>query len=221
MEIDNSGEQTTGQRAYAPAAVARENVFEIAANGGPLNLYGATAPDALAAPGQISFGDFIRLPRVRETYGDPENSDSTRLLLELQEEFDGHATRAMLTAFVRLRHSGKPRGFRYWNHLAASIWNMYQGLRAAKVRTGKAHNSEVGRLERAVRRAGKETARSALRRKPKNLAEAEEIRAAKVQNRIRGFRSRASKKRAQIQILSMAAESLEAKAGQLARGLMN
>jgi hypothetical protein len=102
-------------------------------------------------------------------FGPAESSDATQLLLEFQEEFEGDAARGMLIEFVRRRHTGRPRGFRYWNHLGASIWKAYLGLRDCKERTGKAHGAEVKRYRNAARRAGKEVNRAALRRIPKSL----------------------------------------------------
>jgi hypothetical protein len=139
-------------------------------------------------------------------FGAAEISDATQLLLEFREAFDGHATRKMLIDFVRRRHTGKPRGFRYWNHLGASIWKIYLGVHDGKNRTGKAHDGEVERYSNAAKRAGKEIERTVLRRKPKTLADARELRAAKLQNRIDWLRCRAVKKQTQTLGLMKAAE---------------
>jgi hypothetical protein len=199
-------------RVYTPAKAARKNVFEIAAANGPVQVYGVTAEGALAAPGHITFGQFIRLVSTLEKYGSRENSDATRLLLEFQDEFRGHTTRKMLTAFVKRHHSGKPLGFRYWNRIASSIWKLYQGLLHGKIWTGKAHDGEVKRLLNAAKRAGKETERSQLRRKPKTPEEVLVQQKKKRQSRQDWLRRRAANKRAAAQRLLEKAAALEAEA---------
>jgi hypothetical protein len=207
--------RAAGKRVYAPVRDARKNEFTIAAADGPIETYGVTAEGALAAPGEITFGEFIRLPQTLEAFGAPEVSDATQLLLEFQTAFRGPATRGMLINFIRSHHSGKPRGFRYWNHLGAGIWKLYCGLCGGKDRTGKAHNAEVKRYLNAAKRAGKESERSALRRMPRGPAEARKLRAAKLQTRIDWLRSRAAKKRFQSQALTKAADALVAEAERL------
>jgi hypothetical protein len=194
---------------YAPARDARKNAFDIAAAKGPVEIHGVTAEGALAAPGELPFAEFIRLPQALEMLGRPAESDASKLLLEFQEAFKGDATRKMLIDFVRRRHTGKPRGFRYWNHLGASIWNIYVGLRGGKNRTGKAHKSEVDRFRNAARRAGRETERATLRRKPKSPADAQRSGAAKLQTRIDWLQGRLAKKRAEEQRLSNVVDALE------------
>jgi hypothetical protein len=206
-------------RVDAAVRDARKNAFEIAAANGPVEVYGVTAEGALASPGKISFGEFIRLPLTLEMFGSPADSDAAKLLLEFQEAFQGNATRKMLIDFIRRRHSGKPRGFRYWNHLGASIWNIYVGLRAGKNRTGKAHKAEVDRFANAARRAGKEAERATLRCKRKSPADAQRIQAAKLQTRIDWLQNRAAKKRAEAQKLTQAAEALELEATGLESGV--
>ena len=180
-------------RVYVPALAARENLSEIAATRS-VALYGVTAPDALEAPGELSFGDFIRRPETVEFYGPPEVSDASRLLLEFQQAFPGAATRKDLARFIRARHSGKPRGFRYWDRLAGSVWKTYQGFVRGKERTGKAHAGEVKRLATAEARAGREAQRSVLRRVPHDESEKRALPAAQLRNRAQWLNSRAVKK---------------------------
>ena len=202
-------------RVYAPVRDARKNNFKIAAANGPIETYGVTAEGALAAPGEITFGEFIRLPQTLKMFGAAEVSDATQLLLEFREAFEGHATRKMLINFIRRGHTGKPRGFRYWNHLGASIWKIYLGVHDGKNRTGKAHDGETRRYRNAAKRAGKEVERAALRRKPKSPADARNLRAAKLQRRIDWLRCRAAKKRAQALGLMKAADALKTEATRL------
>lgn len=197
------------RRVYAPAMDARENVFKIAADQ-PVSLYGVTAPNALAAPGPLSFGEFVRRPETLALYGSPSDSDASCLLLELREAFVGNATRKDLEQFVRATHSGKPRGFRYWNRLAASIWKNYQGLQGAKERTGKAHDGEVTRLVTAAERAHRETKRSSLRRVPKSEPEKHALSIAKLRARAHWLDQRAEKKLTEAQQLQTDADKLRA-----------
>jgi hypothetical protein len=202
-------------RVYAPVRDARKNDFTIAAANGPIETYGVTAEGALASPGEITFGEFIRLPETLEMFGDPEVSNAAQLLLQFREAFQRDATRRMLIDFVQRRHTGRPRGFRYWNHLGASIWKIYVGVQGGKKRTAKAHGAEVDRYLKAARRAGKEVERSALRRKPNNPADALRLSVKKRQIRIDWLRRRAAKKRADVQALLRTVEALEAEAVQL------
>jgi polyhydroxyalkanoate synthesis regulator phasin len=218
--LDNSSppdahSMTAPLRVDAAVRDARKNAFEIAAAKGPVEVHGVTAEGALAAPGEITFGDFIRLPQTLEMFGSPADSDAAKLLLEFQEAFQGPATRKMLIDFVRRQHTGKPRGFRYWNHLGASIWNLYVGLRAGKNRTGKAHNAEVDRFTKAAKRAGKERQRSTLRRKPKSRADAQKIQATKLQRKIDWRLDRLAKKLAEMQKLSSDVNALESEVTEL------
>jgi len=198
-------------RVYAPALAARENVSEIAANRS-VALYGVTAPDALEAPGELPFGDFTRRPETLELYGPPDASDASRLLLEFQQAFPGAAKRSDLARFVRANHSGKPRGFRYWDRLAGSIWKTYQGVVRGKERTGKAHAGEVVRLATAEARAGREARRSALRRVPRDESERRALPAAKLRNRAQWLNSRAVKKCVEARALLETAAKLRADA---------
>jgi hypothetical protein len=190
---------------------ARKNDFKLAATR-PTTLYGVTAPNAPAAPGNLSFGEFVRLPETLELYGPPTESDSSRLLLEFQQAYTGEATRKNLAQFVRENHSGKPRGFRYWDRLAGSIWKTYQGLQRAKERTRKAHEGEIKRLVTAGKRAGKEIKRSALRRVAKSESDKRALPAAKLRQRAQWLVERADKKAADAQALAQKAESLRAEA---------
>jgi hypothetical protein len=194
-------------RVYAPALAARENLSEIAANRS-VALYGVTAPDALEAPGELSFGDFTRRPETLELYGPPDASDASRLLLEFQQAFPGAATRRELARFVRANHSGKPRGFRYWDRLAGSIWKTYQGVVRGKERTAKAHAGEVKRLATAEARAGREARRSALRRVPHDESEKRALPAAKLRNKALWLSKRADKKLEQARALLRSAAEL-------------
>jgi hypothetical protein len=171
-----------------------------------------TAPRALAAPGELSFGAFTRRPEKLEFYGPPEVSDASRLLLEFQRAFPGAATRTDLARFIRANHSGKPHGFRYWDRLAGSVWKTYQGFVRGKERTGKAHAGEVKRLATAQTRAGREAQRSALRRAPRNESEKCTLPAAKLRRRAEWLSNRANKKGAEAQALLDAGATLRAQA---------
>src|SRR5262249_34805438 len=74
----------TPLQVYGPAKDTRQNVFKNAAAATPVALYGVTAANALAAPGELSFGQFIRRPETLELFGSLKNSDATRLLQDLQ-----------------------------------------------------------------------------------------------------------------------------------------
>jgi hypothetical protein len=198
-------------RAYAPALETRQNDFKFAATG-PIPVHGVTAANAPAAPGDLSFGEYVLLPEALELYGAPTESDSSCLLLEFQEAFSGEATRRDLTNFVRANHNGRPRGFRYWNRLAGSIWKTYQGLQRGKERTQKAHDGELKRLVISAKRAGKEVKRSALRRVAKNESDRLALPAAKMRTRAKWLLDRADKKAADSRALAERAESLRAEA---------
>jgi hypothetical protein len=204
---------TTRKRlVYGPAIEARKNHFKFAATES-VEIYGVTAPDAIEAPGGLSFGDFVRRPEALPLYG--SNSDAAILLLEFQEQFIGPATRRDLARFVKVRHSGKPYGFRYWDRLAGSIWKTYQGILRGKERTAKAHGGEVKRLANAQARAGREAERSALRRLPRNETESAVTEAAKLRRSAEWRNSRADKKSAAAQALTQAAAKLRAQASDL------
>jgi hypothetical protein len=198
-------------RVYAPALATRENVSEIAANKS-VTLYGVTAPNALEAPGELSFGEFVQRPEVLDFWGPPESSDASQLLLELRQAFPASASRKQLTQFVRAHHSGKPRGFRYWDRLAGSLWKTYQGVVRGKERTSKAHAGEVKRLATAQARAGREAQRSTLRRVPRNESETRALSAAKLRNRSQWLCKRADKKSAEAEALLASAATLKAEA---------
>jgi hypothetical protein len=198
-------------RVYAPALAARENASEIAATRS-VALYGVTTPDALEAPGELSFGDFIRRSDVLDFWGAPESSDASQLLLKFRQAFPGSATRRQLAQFVRAHHSGKPRGFRYWDRLAGSLWKTYQGFVRGKERTGKAHAGEVKRLATAEARAGREAQRCALRRVPSNESEKRALPAAKLRVRARWLIQRATRKVAEAEALVQTAANLRAEA---------
>jgi hypothetical protein len=206
--------ETTTLRAYAPALEARKNLSEIAATR-PLSLYGVAAPGALEAPGEMTFGEFIRHPQTPTLWGKAEDSDATRLLLEFQQAFAGVATRKDLTAFVRAHHMGKPRGFRYWNRLAASIWKLFLGVVRGKECTSKAHEGEVQRLARAETRRGREAERSALRRVLRNESETRTLPAAKLRKKARWLSERADKKCAESKAFAQTAAELRAQAAAL------
>jgi hypothetical protein len=190
---------------------ARKNDFKFAATV-PTVVHGVTAPNAAAAPGDLSFGEYIGRPETLELYGTPSESDSSCLLLEFRGAFLGEATRKDLAQFVRENHSGKPRGFRYWDRLAASIWKNYQGLQRGKERTGKAHEGEIKRLATARRRAGKEINRCALRRTGKSASDKRTLDAAKDRQRAQWLLGRANKKAADAQALAQEADRLRAEA---------
>ena len=197
---------------YGPAKDTRQNVFKNAAAATPVALYGVTAANALAAPGELSFGQFIRRPETLELFGSLKGSNATRLLQEFQQAFPDTATRKQLAQFVRTHYSGKPRGFRYWDRLAGSIWKMYRGVLRAKERTGKAHDGEVKRLKSAARRAGREAERSTLRRVPKTQPDKRAQAAAKLRRRAMWLHSRADKKFEEARLLAERANVLKAEA---------
>lgn len=203
-------------RAYAPAIDARKNFPEIAATRSG-DLYGVTAPGVLESPGQLTFGEFLRHPQTLALYGPPTASDASVLLLEFQQAFPGAATRRDLSRFVRARHSGKPRGFGYWNRLAASIWKTYQGVIRGRERTGRAHVGEVKRLATARARAGREAERSSLRRVPKSDSEKRELAVAQLRKRAQWLKTRADRKCAEAETLAQAATRLRVEASALER----
>ena len=201
-------------RAYSPALEARQNVLKIAA-GEVVEQYGVTASDAFVAPGTLTFGEFVRRPESLLCYGAAEVSDSTRLLLEFRRAFPAEATRKDLANYVRAHHKGKPRGFRYWDRLAGSIWKTYQGIVRGKERTGKAHAGEVTRLFNAEVRAGREATRSALRRVPKTESEKRFVEAARLRIKAESRLRRANKKAAKAERLLQDSAKLKAQAEQL------
>jgi hypothetical protein len=201
-------------RAYRPAAETREIDFKFAAAGLGA-VYGVTAPNAPAAPGKLSFGEFARRPETLELFGAPDESDATCLLLELQQAFPGEASRKDLSQFVRKNHSGKPRGFRYWDRLAGSTWKMYQGMQRGKERTQKAHDGEIKRLATAAKRANKEVKRSASRRIATNEADRRALPAKKLRARAQWLVSRSNTKAALAKTLAQDAADLRMEADKL------
>jgi hypothetical protein len=137
------------------------------------------------------------------------------LLLELRQAFPASASRKQLANFVRAHHSGKPRGFRYWDRLAGSLWKTYQGVVRGKERTSKANAGEVKRLATARARAGREAQRSTLRRVPRNEAETRTLSATKLRNRAQWLCKRANKKNTEAQALLATAATLNAEAAVL------
>jgi hypothetical protein len=201
-------------RAYAPAIDARKNLPKIAATTSG-DLHGVTAPGVLESPGELTFGEFLRHPQTLALYGPPTVSDASVLLLEFQQAFPGAATRRDLSRFVRARHSGRPRGFRYWNRLAASIWKTYQGVIRGRERTGRAHVGEVKRLATAQARARREAERSSLRRVPKSDSEKRELAVAQLRKRAQRLKTRADKKLTQAELATQVAAQLLAEASAL------
>jgi hypothetical protein len=142
-------------------------------------------------------------------YGHRAASCAAQLLHEFREEFAGEAKRRDLINCVRKNHLGGRPGFRFWNRIGAGIWQHYLGRKRNKAWNSRAQDREVERLQRAAERARRDTKRSKLRRKPRNEADAQVLKAAKLNHKIDWLAERETQKRAQAAALLNEAAHLE------------